>query len=64
MGKYDPESICKKCGYDSIDELYESRSMNGVTEGESIVKTCRRCGFMWDEACLDGEGAGRQCEVQ
>ena len=53
MEKYNPESICKKCGYDDIQEQYESFDLNGVIIVESIVKKCRRCSFVWDEACLD-----------
>ena len=59
MDKYNPDGKCIKCGSGDIDSGYqEERSqvtdtLLGNSCPESIVRTCKNCGFTWDEATLD-----------
>lgn len=65
-----PMGTCVKCGTNEADTTYLSAgicahgddgynetvtSHGGDLGGERLHRTCRRCGYQWDEACKDAE---------
>lgn len=62
MEKYDGARICEKCGYGGIEDEYREADQVGFYIGtipehakipERIARTCKNCGYSWDEKPLD-----------
>lgn len=64
MKPFDPKSICAKCGHDQAGTIYLSAlpfaalvakqgPMEEEVPGECLKRTCLRCGFAWNEACVN-----------
>lgn len=64
--EYNPRSECQKCGETSAGtDLCEGKPRGWFrrtcAHGHKIqhhVRTCKRCSFVWIEACLDGKPRG------
>lgn len=59
---FNPDATCPKCGHDTI--TCQWRTASGPVTGhrppadEWLSRRCDRCGYIWDEACIDlGGGA-------
>lgn len=54
---YDPDKICEKCGHDQISTEYHKKDAYSMRKcflrigEEHIDRCCKRCGFVWFEAC-------------
>ena len=64
MKKYDKAAKCIKCGYGGIEDEYFHETLNGLyvkpedapksaKTPEHIARTCKNCGYSWDEKPLD-----------
>jgi len=56
MKPYNPGTRCKKCDNQGANARYVKASASfGASRDEDnwIERTCRRCGYSWDEGCLD-----------
>jgi predicted nucleic-acid-binding Zn-ribbon protein len=54
--KFKQETDCSKCGlYYDHKVSYSPGFMagDGAPVGEHLVRTCRRCGYEWEEACCN-----------
>jgi predicted nucleic-acid-binding Zn-ribbon protein len=60
---YDPGARCPKCGNDGVSTTYKDGKLAlpwvlyMVELGEYIGRRCQRCGYTWEEATVDAEGA-------
>ena len=64
MEAFDPRSKCPKCGSKDIStqwcrggELRWNAAHGQCPSGEHMDRTCKRCGHLWPEACMDAEQA-------
>ena len=65
MKKYNPDAICIKCGCGDIQDEYmeyePSRQAMSIASGsrtilatpDHIARTCKNCGYRWDEGPMD-----------
>ncbi len=58
MKEFDENSYCEKCGCDDIAVRYVAKDGYSITDGdhlsdEHMRRTCRRCGYKWNEAPLN-----------
>lgn len=61
--RYDVRRKCVKCGYEGrwltdgearvIRAAADSKYMRTQNDQECILRTCKRCGYQWKEACVD-----------
>lgn len=51
MEMYNERGKCPKCGNDYVTTEYQ-KSETGF---EFMKRICKRCGYEWREACLEGE---------
>ncbi len=57
---FSPDATCRKCGHDQISvrwKLLPAGHVSLYNESQWLVRTCDRCEYKWDEACLDMEEA-------
>ena len=57
---YNPKSVCRKCGYkdkEAKSSYLESWYGGTYYHPASIIRTCRNCGYKWQEKPLDAEDA-------
>jgi DNA-directed RNA polymerase subunit M/transcription elongation factor TFIIS len=57
---FNPEATCPKCGHDKINCQWHDRNQRGFSPPahEWLSRRCERCGYIWDEACLNAEDQG------
>lgn len=49
------DAVCAKCGFGGADTEYQAiRTYNGMLS-EQLRRTCKRCGYAWDEAVSTDE---------
>jgi DNA-directed RNA polymerase subunit M/transcription elongation factor TFIIS len=56
---FNPDATCSKCGHDKINVHWNLRKAEHVYlhgERQWLSRRCDRCGYIWDEQCLDTEG--------
>jgi predicted nucleic-acid-binding Zn-ribbon protein len=62
MKPYRADARCVKCGYNIAASKYWDTTMRGgvVVDCDGfIVRTCKRCGYVWDEKPLDSLGQAK-----
>lgn len=58
-----PDEECPKCGNDQVATTHEpstahdgcelGRRLGTARGGEHLVRSCTRCGFRWEQACIE-----------
>jgi hypothetical protein len=72
MKKYNPDETCCKCGSGEIEDEYQIRQTKGIWISpppeawvpEHIARTCKNCGYLWQEAPLDSFDPEKAREAQ
>lgn len=71
MKKYNPDETCCKCGSGEIEDEYDEGSIPRQTgfvhipgRPEHIDRTCKNCGYLWEEAPLDSFDPEKAREAQ
>jgi C4-type Zn-finger protein len=54
---YNPDARCPKCHHDKASTRWRLQKVGYISthnEWQWLSRCCERCGYIWDEACVDG----------